>query len=151
MKKQILISALALLGATIAQAQENTAIITSQEISILPESENQGITEILDKHDLKEFNREQTQIQAERKIELKRQKEIAKHEKNIAKLTKRLDKTKNNYSKRDQKLSNQLIKGKVAPVQELKEKQRLHKLQTQIVNLEFQLKTAQAKYEALTK
>ncbi len=151
MKKQILISALALLGATIAQAQENTAIITSQEISILPESENQGITEILDKQDLKEFNREQTQIQAERKIELKRQKEIAKQEKNIVKLTKRLDKTKNNYSKRDQKLSNQLIKGKVAPVQELKEKQRLHKLQTQIVNLEFQLKTAQAKYEALTK
>ncbi len=144
MKTKVLLSTILFFGALAIQAQEVPVEETNKAL-ITP------AMEITNKSDLKEFNRKQAEIKAQQKSELKHQKEIEKTQKKLAKITNRLNRTKNTYQKRSEKLSNQLIKGKIAPVKELKEKQRLHKMQTKISNLEFQLTTTQAKHDALTK
>lgn len=160
MKKTFLITGLLLLGSTAIHAQE--AEKTTETAPVLPETPAYQIVEStveelttaeapMTAEELKAFNQQQKQIERERKAEIKKQKEIAKTQKNIQKATAKLNKTKIKYNKENDEYNRDMALGKIAPVQELKIKTKLHKYQTQIANLEFDIKAEEYKYETLTK
>lgn len=155
MKKTFLLAGMILLGSTAMQAQEVQQQGTS---TVLPEVPTVTVVEstveeapMMTADELKAFNQEQKQIERERKAELKKQKEIAKSQKKIQKATDKLNKTKAKYNKENDAFNRDMALGKIAPVQELKIKTKLHKYQTQIANLEFDIKAEEYKYETLTK
>ena len=155
MKKTFLLAGMILLGSTAMQAQE----VQKEEAStVLPEVPTVTVVEstveevtMMTADELKAFNQEQKQIERERKAELKKQKEIAKSQKKIQKTTDKLNKTKAKYNKENDAFNRDMALGKIAPVQELKIKTKLHKYQTQIANLEFDIKAEEYNYETLTK
>lgn len=155
MKKTFLIAGMILLGSTAMQAQE---VQKEESTTILPEVPVVEVVEsiveeapTMSTEELKAFEQEQKQIERERKAELKKQKEIAKSQKKIQKATEKLNKTKAKYNKENDTFNRDMALGKIAPVQELKIKTKLHKYQTQIANLEFDIKAEEYKYETLTK
>lgn len=155
MKKTFLIAGMMLLCTTAMQAQE---VQKEESTTILPEVPVVEIVEsvveeapAMNTQELKAFEQEQKQIERERKAELKKQKEIAKTQKKIQKATEKLNKTKAKYNKENDTFNRDMALGKIAPVQELKIKTKLHKYQTQIANLEFDIKAEEYKYETLTK
>lgn len=142
MKKQILTTGLLVAFSAITYAQEPTT-------TLVPATPVE--TTVMTKEELKQFNKEQKQIEKANKEELKKQQTIAKTEKEIQKNTTKLAKLKDSYAKESKKLNSKLAQGKVTPVDELKAKGKLHKMNGQITNLEFELKTAQGKLESLLK
>ncbi|MBB1148818.1 MULTISPECIES: hypothetical protein [unclassified Myroides] len=160
MKKTFFIAGLLLLGSTSIHAQE--AEKTNTETTVLPEVpayqvveskvEEKPTTEAtMSAAELKAFKQEQKQIERERKAEIKKQKEIAKTQKNIQKATAKLNKITIKYNKENDAYNRDMALGKIAPIEELKIKTKLHKYQTEIANLEFDIKAEEYKYEALTK
>ena len=160
MKKTLLIAGVLLLSSTAIQAQEvqkesqpsveSERVAVEERIPTVTESTVEEVT-VLSKEELEAFNKQQKQIERERKAELKKQKEIAKSQKKIQKLTSKLNKTKAKYNKENDAFNRDMALGKIAPVQELKIKTKLHKYQTEIANLEFEIKAEEYKYENLTK
>ncbi len=155
MKKTSVIAGLLLLSSVAMQAQE---VQKEESTTILPEVPVVEVVEsvvsevpTMTAEELKAFNQQQKQIERERKAELKKQKEIAKCQKKIQKLTDKLNKTKAKYNKENDAFNRDMALGKIAPVQELKIKTKLHKYQTEIANLEFEIKAEEYKYENLTK
>ncbi|MBB1138400.1 hypothetical protein [Myroides sp. WP-1] len=155
MKKTSVIAGLLLLSSVAMQAQE---VQKEESTTILPEGPVVEVVEsvvsevpTMTAEELKAFNQQQKQIERERKAELKKQKEIAKCQKKIQKLTDKLNKTKAKYNKENDAFNRDMALGKIAPVQELKIKTKLHKYQTEIANLEFEIKAEEYKYENLTK
>ncbi len=140
MKRKLLFTGLLVAFSAITYAQEpTTSAATPVE------------THVMSKEELKQFNKQQKELEKANKEELKRQQTIAKTEKDIQKNTAKLAKLRNSYAKETKSLNAKLAKGKMTPVDELKTKGKLHKLNGQITNLEFELKTAQAKLESLKK
>ncbi|MGG5505378.1 MULTISPECIES: hypothetical protein [unclassified Myroides] len=155
MKKTVLIAGLFLLSSAAIQAQEvqkeeSTAILPEVAVAEVVESVVSEVP-MMTAEELKAFNQQQKQIERERKAELKKQKEIAKSQKKMQKLTDKLNKTKAKYNKENDAFNRDMALGKIAPVQELKIKTKLHKFQTEIANLEFEFKAEEYKYENLTK
>ena len=161
MKKTFLIAGMLILGSTAMQAQEvqketEVPSIESERVAVeerIPSISESAVAEVptMSKEELKAFNQEQKKIERERKAELKKQKEIVKTQKKIQKTTEKLNKTKVKYNKENDAFNRDMALGKIAPVQELKIKTKLHKYQTQIANLEFEIKAEEYKYENLTK
>ncbi len=141
MKRKLLFTGLLIAFSAITYAQEPTTAIATTSTEQNP----------LTKEQLKEFNQKQKQLAKETKAELKKQQNIAKTEKDIQKNTTKLNKLKTKHASENKKLSAKMAKGKITPVDELKTKTRIQKLNSQITNLEFNLKTDQAKLESLKK
>lgn len=151
MKKNLLFTGLLIALSTISYAQEpETKIIHAQDPTTAITTTSTEQTP-LTKEQLKDFNRKQKQLAKETKAELKKQQNIAKTEKSIQKNSTKLNKLKTKYANENNKLNAKMAKGKVTPVDELKAKTRIQKLNSQITNLEFNLKTDQAKLESLKK
>ncbi|WP_413513693.1 hypothetical protein [Myroides odoratus] len=154
MKKTFLITGLFLVASTAIQAQEKetqTPAMPSEPATIEVVDVTVAEASTMTEAELKAFKQEQKEIERERKAEEKKQKEIARTQKKIQKATTTLNKTKAKYNKENDEFNRDIALGKIAPVQELKIKTKLHKYQTQIANLEFEIKAEEYKYNTLTK
>lgn len=99
----------------------------------------------------KEELKQQKQKEKEQKRELKKQKDILKSQSKLSKTTDKLHKAEDKFQKEEAKFIEKQSLGKLTPIEELKGKAKLLKLQTNIKELEFEVKKQKMHFEALQK
>ncbi len=95
--------------------------------------------------------RAQKQKEKEQKLAIKKQKDIIKSQKRLEKTTTKLHKAQDKFNSENIKFTQKKALGKLTPINELKGKGKLLKLQTKITELEFEVKRQTLQFNALTK
>ncbi len=136
------------------EQEELKSSITIEELRLKNEldeakkiEQEQKIAEQKRKEELKQ----QKQKEKEQKRELKKQKELIKSQNNLSKTTDKLHKAEDKFQKEEAKFIEKQSLGKLTPIEELKGKAKLLKLQTNIKELEFEVKKYKMRFEALQK
>lgn len=93
----------------------------------------------------------QKQTEKEQKLAIKKQNDIIKSQKKLEKTTAKLHKAQDKFNAENIKFIQKKALGKLTPIDELKGKGKLLKLQTKITELEFEVKRQTLQVNALTK
>ncbi|MHC5354531.1 hypothetical protein ACYSNX_10165 [Myroides sp. LJL115] len=138
-------------------AQEKAALDTKIQIEKLEIENNLSEAKRLKQEQkiadqkLKAELKAQKQQEKEHKRALKKQKEIISAQNKLDKATSKLHKAQDKFNKATTKFQTRQALGKTTPIEELKTKAVLLKLQTKVTEAEFEVKKLTLQFETLTK